>query len=135
MDHRWFYMERPLGKTPMLFFRSLRGLAKASFNRKDPSNPSRGSFKGSFRRTSLTAIVYMIRFLKDNSLIFSNIWMLIKENVKYLLVLSLFHTSYCCYSNILIIKSGRKFENVALDSRVKSLQTFEFGLISRTYPY
>lgn len=136
MDHRWFYMERPLGKTPMLFFRSLRGLAKASFNRKDPSNPSRGSFQGSFRRTSLTVhSVYDSISKKQFADNFKHMdgnqrkWkMLIGFNLISYVLLLLF--------NIVIIKSGRKFENcrIRLESEIIA-ETFEFGLISRTYPY
>ena len=84
-------------KDPDVIFQESEGSCQGIFqhDRKDPSNPSRGSFQGSFRRTSLTVhSVYdsiskkqfadILKHMDGNQI-----------NEKYLLVLSLFHTSYC----------------------------------------
>ena len=108
-------MERPLEKAPMLFFRSLRGLAKASFNRKDPSNPSRGSFQGSFRRTSLTVHSVYDSISKRQ---FADILKHMDANqrkCKTLIGFKLISYVLLLLFNIVIIKSGRKFENVEID--------------------
>ena len=48
LDRQWYSRERPLGKTPKVGYRGLRGLSKAYFNWKAPLNQPRGSFSGVF---------------------------------------------------------------------------------------
>ena len=59
MNRQWCPRERPLGKTPKGV--SGVGLSKASFTWKDPSDPTRGSFQGSFPGTSLTVYTVCLR--------------------------------------------------------------------------
>ena len=137
MDHRWCYMERPLGKTSWKdplerslgkgFFQESEGSCQGIFHPERPLKPS----KGSFPRTSLTVHSVYDSISKKK---FADILKHMDGNKrKWKIFIGFKLISYVLLSllNIIIIKNGRQFEIVALNLRVKS---FEFGLISRTYP-
>ena len=111
-------------KVPDVIFQESEGSCQGIFqhDRKDPSNPSRGSFQGSFRRTSLTVHSVYDSISKKQ---FADILKHMDGNQrkwKILFGFKLISYVLLLLFNIVIIKSGKKFENVALDLRVKSLQ-------------